>query len=60
MLKFELLGTAVFGEVHRAKVPVGWLIYIYHKSYYEEYPFAHGGLTFYPDATHEWNGESLP
>ena len=37
----------------RAKVPGGWLIYAadgYHH---------HGGITFYPDPEHRWNGSSL-
>jgi hypothetical protein len=39
--------------MRRAKVPGGWLIYAsdgYHH---------HGGLTFYPDPDHRWNGSSL-
>jgi hypothetical protein len=40
-------------SMRRAKVPGGWLIYAsdgYHH---------HGGLTFYPDPDHRWNGSSL-
>ena len=39
--------------MRRAKVPGGWLIYAsdgYHH---------HGGMTFYPDPEHRWNGSSL-
>ena len=37
-------------EVYRAKVPNGWLILIVER----------GGVTFYPDPDHSWNGGSLP
>ena len=40
--------------MRRAKVPGGWFVYAsdgYHH---------HGGLTFYPDPKHEWDGCSLP
>lgn len=36
-------------EVHRAKVPGGWLVLVIHNT---------SGLTFYPDPEHEWDGES--
>ena len=36
----------------RAKVPGGWLVaIIWHHG---------GGVTFYPDPTHHWDGKSLP
>jgi hypothetical protein len=35
----------------RAKVPGGWLVMIF---------TAPGGLTFYPDPQHTWDGSSLP
>ena len=40
--------------IRRAKVPGGWLVYAsdgYH---------SHGGLTFLPDPSHQWDGCSLP
>lgn len=37
---------------YRAKVPDGWLVAIVKEE--------GCGLAFYPDATHEWNGRSLP
>jgi hypothetical protein len=40
------------GQIYRAKVTGGWLVML---SSYEK-----GGLTFYPDPNHEWNGGSLP
>ncbi len=40
-------------EVQRAKVPNGWLILVRGGD-------AGGGLTFYPDSDHKWNGGSLP
>jgi len=36
-------------EVHRAKVPGGWLVLVLHNTQ---------GLTFYPDPDHEWDGAS--
>ncbi len=50
------------GNVFRAAVPGGWLVYVYQ---YEKdllygdavphLPWAHSGLTFYPDPDHKWN-----
>lgn len=37
-------------DVHRAKVPGGWLVLVVHNT---------SGLTFYPDPEHEWDGSSL-
>lgn len=37
-------------EVHRAKVPGGWLILVMHNT---------SGVTFYPDPEHKWDGGSL-
>ena len=45
-LRFEALFSTI--RVSRAKVPGGWLL-----------TTPQGGIGFYPDATHEWNGESL-
>lgn len=36
----------------RAKVPGGWLVIVGIDD--------GGGITFYPDPSHLWNGESLP
>jgi len=41
-------------EVHRAKVPGGWLVLTRPGG---SYP---GGMTFYPDPDHRWTGGSLP
>ncbi len=48
--------------MHRAKVPGGWLVYIYgsHYSPRTRSDWGHGGLTFYPDPEHKWDGNSLP
>lgn len=46
---------------NRAKVPGGWLIYICdHGSQRGSGGWGHGGLTFYPDPKHKWDGISLP
>ncbi len=39
-------------STYRAKVPGGWLVWT---GRYDQ-----GGLTFYPDPNHEWDGNSLP
>jgi hypothetical protein len=36
-------------DVHRTKVPGGWLVLVIHNT---------TGLTFYPDAAHTWDGGS--
>jgi hypothetical protein len=33
-------------DVHRAKVPGGWLVVVIHNTY---------GLTFYPDPEYKWD-----
>lgn len=38
--------------VYRAKVPGGWLVFVYQDN--------SSGLTFYPDPQHLWDGNSLP
>jgi hypothetical protein len=59
-LTWELIqGAGVSVQVHRSKVPGGWLIYVHHENPDEQYPYAHGGLTFYPDPNHEWGSGSL-
>lgn len=58
MLNFELVRAGFppewsFNEVGallRAKVPGGWIIWIRSDM---------GGLTFYPDPQHVWDGTSL-
>ena len=45
-LKFERLAAGSY-SVARAKVPGGWLVAL------------GTGVTFYPDADHGWNGESV-
>ena len=36
-------------DVHRAKVPGGWLVVVIHNT---------SGITFYPDPEHAWDGGS--
>lgn len=54
MLIFENLPNNVGGTfaIRRAKVPGGWLIT---HNWSEA-----GGLTFFPDPEHKWDGSSLP
>jgi hypothetical protein len=40
--------------VLRDRVPGGWLVYACNSFHH------HGGLTFYPDPEHQWNGGRLP
>ena len=37
-------------NVHRTKVPGGWLVVVIHNT---------SGLTFVPDPQHQWDGGSL-
>ncbi len=41
-------------EVHRARVPGGWLILARGEGSSEH------SITYYPDPHHQWNGGSLP
>lgn len=51
-LKFEKLDVDSRGfRVNRAKIPDGWLLVVMSNS--------GGGVTFYPDPEHKWNGESV-
>ena len=52
-LKFEKLdvGGALSARVSRAKIPGGWLLLVTSNS--------GGGLTFYSDPQHKWDGNSL-
>jgi hypothetical protein len=45
-LQFEALSSTV--RLSRAKVPGGWLL-----------ATPQGSVSFYPDPSHEWNGESV-
>ena len=52
-LKFEKLDvdSTVSARVSRAKIPGGWLLLVTSNS--------GGGLTFYSDPQHKWDGNSL-
>lgn len=52
-LKFEKLdvGSMLPARVSRAKIPGGWLLIAIANS--------GGGLTFYSDPEHKWDGNSL-
>ena len=51
-LKFEKLDVdALPFRVNRAKIPGGWLLVATSN--------AGGGLTFYPDPQHKWDGGSV-
>jgi hypothetical protein len=52
-LKFEKLdvGTTLPARLSRAKIPGGWLLFALTN--------AGGGLTFYSDPQHKWDGNSL-
>ncbi len=41
-------------HVYRARVPRGWFVYVHLD------PDCGGGVTFYPDPEHKWDGKSLP
>lgn len=61
-LKWEPLRvepSATITDVQRSRVPGGWLIYVCNNIADPEMPSAHGGLTFYPDPEHKWDGASL-
>jgi hypothetical protein len=51
-LKFEKLDVDSQGtRVNRAKIPGGWLLVVMSNS--------GGGVTFYPDPEHKWDGGSV-
>jgi hypothetical protein len=50
----ELESAGGLLAVRRAKVPGGWLVYTSNGYHH------HGGLTFYPDPDHLWDGGTLP
>jgi hypothetical protein len=64
-LKWEFIETEeeVF-LVKRAKIPGGWLVWAAENEEPEEgevwTPTIAAGLTFVPDPTHAWDGNSLP
>jgi len=45
------------GRLWRAKIPGGWLVAW---KVYEGGSSLGGGITFYPDPNHKWDGNSLP
>jgi hypothetical protein len=54
-LKFEkvdVAGSTLSLRLSRAKIPGGWLLIAMTNS--------GGGLTFYSDPQHKWDGSSLP
>ena len=55
--KWEEISKESVGSIMRAKVPGGWLVIYFHKG--GAVGFQAGGLTFYPDPKHEWNGGTL-
>jgi hypothetical protein len=51
-LKFEKLDVGALSvQVNRAKIPGGWLLVSTSN--------AGGGVTFYPDSGHKWDGGSV-
>ena len=46
-------GRLTANEVHRARVPGGWLVLVGHHAGFH-------GVTFYPDPKHQWKGDTLP
>jgi hypothetical protein len=53
-IDWEQLDSTKGLTVLRVPVPGGWLVYA-SNSYHQ-----HGGITFYPDPDHNWDGGSLP
>jgi hypothetical protein len=52
VLQWEKLESSAFHSVRRTKVPGGWLVFIHGIN------GDAGGLAFYPDPTHAWDGTS--
>lgn len=54
-LRFEPAGASDWKdlELRRAKVPGGWLVVA-------SWGDGRGGLAFYPDPAHAWDGGSVP
>ncbi|MBI5388106.1 MAG: hypothetical protein HZA90_25860 [Verrucomicrobia bacterium] len=44
--------TRAYYHMHRARVPGGWLVVVSGGQ-------GMGGITFYPDPRHEWDGGTL-
>ena len=45
-------------EIHRAKVPGGWLVFVSVQSPFRADETNGSGLTFVPDLEHKWDGAS--
>jgi hypothetical protein len=56
MLKWVQIGDDIrtVGKTYRAKVPGGWLVYVFTEDNEGDYPYAHGGLTFVPETGQPW------
>jgi hypothetical protein len=54
LIDWEQLESTKGLTVLRIRVPGGWLVYA-SNSYHH-----HGGMTFYPDPDHRWQGGTLP
>lgn len=50
--KIDSRGQNFSSYIERAKVPGGWLL--------KPRTADGGGMTFYPDPNHKWDGNSLP
>lgn len=61
-LVFEQLQTNLSGELWRAAVPGGWLVYLTHSHNADQYLGIcpnYLGLGFVPDQNHSWNGDGV-
>ena len=54
LIDWEQLESTKGLTVLRVRVPGGWLVYA-SNSYHH-----HGGMAFYPDPGHQWQGGTLP
>jgi len=54
LIDWEQLESTKGLTVLRVRVPGGWLVYA-SNSYHH-----HGGMAFYPDPDHRWQGGTLP
>ena len=48
-------GHAPGGHIYRSKVPGGWLLAMYDTRSTSDF----GSVAFYPDPSHDWDGNSL-
>lgn len=55
--KWEEISKERVGSLMRAKVPGGWLVIYFHEGGWVGRQT--GGVTFYPDPKHEWDGRTL-